>query len=116
MLFYVVSLLSINFKLMKPTYKSHIHSFASLILILVLLFFNFDLSAQCAMCKAASESNLQNGGNAGKGLNGGILYMLSLPYIIFAVIAFVWWKKRNNQDKLKKVSFINDTSNFDNID
>ena len=52
------------------------------IVILVLLvlgssfFTSSTLSAQCPMCKMAAESNLKDGGSAGKGLNFGILYML----------------------------------------
>lgn len=70
------------------------------------LFFHVNLDAQCAMCKAASESNLNNGGKAGLGLNSGILYLLSLPYILFCVLAFVWWKKRKGEERVQKVSFI----------
>lgn len=44
--------------------------------IVMFLFLNIDLVAQCPMCKMAAESNLKNGGTAGKGLNAGILYML----------------------------------------
>lgn len=59
-----------------------------------------DLVAQCPMCKMAAESDLRNGGTIGKGLNFGILYMLALPYILFSVIAFLWWKnrKKNGDD------------------
>jgi hypothetical protein len=56
-----------------------------------------DISAQCPMCKIAAESNLQNGGTEGKGLNTGILYMLSLPYIMVATIGFLWWKNNRKQ-------------------
>jgi hypothetical protein len=51
--------------------------------------------AQCPMCKMSAESNLKNGGTAGKGLNTGILYMLALPYSLVGVIGFIWW--RNNR-------------------
>ena len=52
-------------------------------------------AAQCPMCKMSAESNLKNGGTAGKGLNTGILYMLALPYTLVGVIGFIWW--RNNK-------------------
>lgn len=51
--------------------------------------------AQCPMCRMSAESNLKNGGTAGKGLNAGILYMLALPYTLVGVIGFIWW--RNNR-------------------
>ncbi|MEY3050609.1 MAG: hypothetical protein RLY31_394 [Bacteroidota bacterium] len=46
------------------------------------------------MCKIAAESNLKDGGKAGKGLNAGILYMLALPYLLVGTIGFVWWRNR----------------------
>ena len=52
------------------------------------------LPAQCPMCKIGAESNLKDGGSAGNGLNTGILYMLSLPYLIVGTIGYVWWKNR----------------------
>ena len=52
------------------------------------------LGAQCPMCRMAAESNLDHGGSAGKGLNNGILYMLLLPYIMVAVIGYLWYKNR----------------------
>lgn len=57
-----------------------------------------ELAAQCPMCKIAAESNMKNGGNAGKGLNAGIFYMLSLPYLLVAVIAFFWWRNRRRAE------------------
>ena len=50
--------------------------------------------AQCPMCRMTLESNYQNGGTAGAGINGGILYMLVMPYIIVGTIAFVWLRNR----------------------
>jgi hypothetical protein len=58
------------------------------------LFLNIDLVAQCPMCKMAAESNLKNGGSAGKGLNAGILYMLITPYILVGGLAFWWFKNK----------------------
>ena len=63
-------------------------------LIVMFLFLNIDLVAQCPMCKMAAESNLKNGGTAGKGLNAGILYMLLTPYLLVGGLAFWWFKNR----------------------
>ena len=52
------------------------------------------LIAQCPMCRATAESNLQHGGTAGKGLNTGILYMLAMPYVLVGAIGLIWWKNR----------------------
>jgi hypothetical protein len=63
-------------------------------IIVMFLFLNIDLVAQCPMCKMAAESNLKNGGTAGKGLNAGILYMLLTPYLLVGGLAFWWFKNR----------------------
>ncbi|MBU6343402.1 MAG: hypothetical protein KGS48_18035 [Bacteroidetes bacterium] len=67
------------------------------ILALLILFFAQHLEAQCAMCKASSETNLRQGGGDPNGLNAGILYMLSLPYLIVGGIAFWWWRNRKQE-------------------
>lgn len=80
-------------------------SIRHLLFIITLFFaiglFPVDSQAQCPMCKMSAESNLKNGGTAGKGLNTGILYMLALPYTLVGVIGFIWWKnnRRNNEDE-----------------
>ncbi len=56
-----------------------------------------DIMAQCPMCRMAAESNLKNGGSAGKGLNAGILYMLVVPYLVVGTIGFIWWKNHKRQ-------------------
>ncbi len=62
--------------------------------IFALCIFANALIAQCPMCKIAAESNMKNGGTAGRGLNSGILYMLAAPYLLVGSIAFLWWKNR----------------------
>lgn len=57
------------------------------------------LAAQCPMCRMSAESNLQNGGQAGKGLNNGILYMLATPYLLVGLIGYVWWRNRRKEDE-----------------
>src|SRR5687767_14846040 len=49
-------------------------------------------SAQCAMCRATVESNSKSKDNAiGKGLNKGILYLMTIPYIMVAVVGGLWY-------------------------
>ena len=48
--------------------------------------------AQCPMCKMAAESNMKDGGMAGRGLNQGILYLLLLPYLAMSIIGYIYWK------------------------
>jgi hypothetical protein len=68
--------------------------YIKIVLILLVLFISFDLISQCPMCKMSVESNLKNGGNVGKGLNKGILYMLFAPYFIVGSIGYVWWRNK----------------------
>lgn len=58
------------------------------------------LNAQCAMCKATVESNIENGGKSvGRGLNDGILYLMSIPYIVLGGIGYMIYKNRGGGSK-----------------
>ena len=65
-----------------------------IVLILMVLPFGVELLAQCPMCRMAAESNLDNGGTEGRGLNTGILYLFSMPYLIAGILGFIWWRNR----------------------
>ena len=56
--------------------------------------------AQCAMCRAVVEANLEAGGTSGAGLNHGILYLMVMPYIGVAIFALFYYfqKKRKAID------------------
>jgi hypothetical protein len=54
-------------------------------------------AAQCPMCKMSAESNMKNGGTAGRGLNAGILYMLAAPYLIVAGVGVWWYRNRRKE-------------------
>ena len=59
-------------------------------------FFNSLSFAQCAMCKAVVEANLEAGDTKGAGLNDGILFLMSMPYIavfLFGVFYYLQKKK-----------------------
>jgi hypothetical protein len=74
-----------------------------LFIIVFVIASNVDLSAQCAMCKAAAESSLKSDSRAiARGLNSGILYLMTIPYILLAFIfrhqiktlLQIWFKKK----------------------
>ena len=48
--------------------------------------------AQCAMCKSVVESNIDGGSAIGSGLNDGILYLMAMPYLALAIVAFAWMR------------------------
>jgi hypothetical protein len=51
----------------------------------------------------AAESNLENGGTEGKGLNTGILYILCLPYLLVFTIGFIWYRKNKKAKQEEEV-------------
>jgi hypothetical protein len=61
-------------------------------------------TGQCAMCKKTVESNMENSGsNIGKGLNKGILYMMSIPYLLGITGGIIWYRNRKKIAKEKVV-------------
>tara|TARA_B100000902_G_scaffold62557_1_gene69493 strand:- start:3929 stop:4159 length:231 start_codon:yes stop_codon:yes gene_type:complete len=63
-----------------------------------LTLFATKLNGQCAMCKAAVEANLKDGGSAGAGLNEGILYLMAMPYFAMLLFGlFYYFQKRKKE-------------------
>jgi len=62
--------------------------------ILIFLITSEDVISQCPMCRMSAESNLKDGGTEGKGLNAGILYMLSMPYLLVMTLGIIWYRNR----------------------
>ena len=50
--------------------------------------------AQCAMCVTALE---QNGGELAAGFNRGILFLLGMPYFVFAAVGAFWLGKQRRR-------------------
>lgn len=55
----------------------------------------FFVEAQCAMCRAALES--EEGGVQAKAINDGIVYLMVIPYILVAVAAYAIYKIRSSK-------------------
>jgi hypothetical protein len=73
--------------------------------IVLLLVFIGNMSAQCAMCKAAAESDLENNSKSiARGLNKGILFLMAMPYLIVGVIfrKELWIFLKNLKEKRKE--------------
>jgi hypothetical protein len=66
----------------------------------LIIFSQVNAFAQCAMCKTSVESDLNTGGSIGKGLNTGILYLMSIPYLLLMAGAYYFFRKQINA-KLK---------------
>jgi len=55
------------------------------------------------MCRTQLENNVSNGDvGIAAGINTGILYLLSLPYLAILVLGYVWYRNsRKNVSKLQ---------------
>ena len=76
------------------------------ILVALLMLTQIDAVAQCAMCRTTIESSISNGrSNIATGLNTGILYLLTAPYLIVAAIDFLWFRqsKQEQQARIAKL-------------
>jgi hypothetical protein len=69
-------------------------------IVCLLLFIQLDVDAQCAMCRTTVESTVSNGrSNIATGLNTGILYLLTAPYLLVGGIAWLWFKQSKQEQK-----------------
>lgn len=48
------------------------------------------LQAQCSIC---TKTSMQQGEKAGKGMNGGIVYLMMMPLAIMGYVGWRWWKQ-----------------------
>jgi len=73
-------------------------SLKKIILFVSLVLIKTTTVAQCAMCKAVLESNMENGGTAAAGINNGILYLMFIPYILIGVVGYFIYRHFNNNN------------------
>jgi len=67
------------------------------LLSILLISISFTVDAQCSMCRmAAADSDYANG------LNTGILYLLSAPFVFIGLVSLIWIK---NKDKFSGHEF-----------
>ena len=55
--------------------------------------------SQCAMCKAVVEANLESGDDIGSGLNEGILYLMSMPYLAVLLFGVFYYLQKRKTKK-----------------
>jgi hypothetical protein len=56
--------------------------------------------AQCPMCGEAARTSLKEGNNTAKGINAGILFLLSGPYLMIGAGGFIWYRSRKKAKRL----------------
>ena len=49
------------------------------------------LGAQCAMCRAVLESDVDQ--SAAEGINNGIIYLMAIPYILVGGLGYIIYRK-----------------------
>jgi hypothetical protein len=65
-----------------------------IVVLLVAILVN-QADAQCAMCRATAESATENVDKGiGEGLNGGIVYLMVLPYLLLGTVLLVFFRKK----------------------
>ncbi|HBY68996.1 MAG TPA: hypothetical protein DEG69_15385 [Flavobacteriaceae bacterium] len=67
------------------------------IILLFLLVVSLPADALCAMCRAVLET--QDGGQAAKGINNGIVYLMIFPYLLIGGIGYAIYRTRKNAKK-----------------
>lgn len=65
------------------------------ILLLFLLLATFSAESQCAMCRAVLESD--ESGQAAKGINNGIVYLMIFPYLLIAGVGYTIYRSRKKE-------------------
>lgn len=65
--------------------------------ILFSFFFFLSTQAQCAMCRAALES--EEGGVKAEAVNDGIVYLMAIPYILVGVLGYAIYRLKYGKKK-----------------
>ena len=63
-----------------------------------------EVKAQCSMCTISAEQGTKNGNTQGKGLNSGIMYLLSIPYLLIAGVGILWYRNYRKKIQLNQIS------------
>jgi hypothetical protein len=81
----------------KSKVKSQQKLIIPVLFFLFIFFYSIASNAQCAMCRAALESE----GNQAKakGINDGIVYLMVIPYILVGLVFFAVYKMYTNKNK-----------------
>ncbi|MBX0290752.1 hypothetical protein K3G63_09905 [Hymenobacter sp. HSC-4F20] len=72
----------------------------TLLLGMLLTALPLSVQAQCTMCKTQVEASRQEkDGYDTTGLNKGILYLMTIPYVLIGTVGYFWY--RHSQQKKK---------------
>lgn len=65
---------------------------ALFILLILFLVVALPAEAQCSMCRAVLET--EEGGEAAKGINNGIVYLMIFPYLLVGGVGYAVYRNR----------------------
>ncbi|WP_139957586.1 hypothetical protein [Flavicella sediminum] len=68
------------------------------IVAVIVLFISIESNAQCAMCKAVVESGDVS---MAEGVNDGIVYLMIIPYLLVAALAYALYRYMKKQKASK---------------
>ena len=68
--------------------------------IVLFVFSLTDVQAQCAMCRAALES--EESGVQAEAVNDGIVYLMAIPYLLVATIGYAVYRLKYGKKKEAK--------------
>ena len=75
------------------------------IIFFLLLLASEPVMSQCAMCKGAAETSMQEGSQDASGLNMGVMYLFATPYLLVLTIGGLWyWNYRKNKKAAEKLT------------
>lgn len=64
--------------------------------IIVAFLYQISAFSQCAMCRAVLES--EGDGGMAKGINNGITYLMAIPYVLVALVAYGVYRVNKKKD------------------
>ncbi len=70
-----------------------------LFLSIVVLLMSLNANAQCAMCRAALES--EEGGVKAEAVNDGIVYLMVIPYVLVGVLGYAIYRLKTKKKKIE---------------
>ncbi|MFT5984598.1 MAG: hypothetical protein ACI825_000076 [Planctomycetota bacterium] len=73
-----------------------------ILLTILLVLFSLPAEAQCAMCRAVLESDVDGG--MAKGVNNGIVYLMIFPYLLVGGVVFAVYRMLKKAKKNKVAS------------
>jgi len=67
------------------------------LVLMVFLLSSVSSYSQCSVCRASAESSVEQGHTAGRGLNKGIIYLMTIPYAIGGTVLYIYLKHRKRK-------------------